>query len=601
MLLSEWEGSKTGFQNSYHQAQRAKEDERAKPPLPIKDPGFELFCEFFSYPAYSGLFQWQKDHHKLTWDAKFEMTLVHRKAGKSVLYNNKYQWAIQYKNFDVLLLGWTSRYKEIAVYVYNFFEFYGEIETDRRTTPFHFRTKNGGRFDCFLITSKETLGMHSEGLQDRFEKMSQEDWETYKSLFHGNFEKDEERIFNEQELKEFIESRKGSERKLWISIDDPIDISFMKERHKEETLELHFNSTLYGIQPDKWSFTGTRKFEGDFFDFISSKFGDKLIKYIEGTIKIDGSLLCPEMFTHPKLLTYQEDLKKYYINENGDKIDIIPKEDLSEIRADVGEYVWFSDYEQDPHPITGEVWDYLAFESLVKAPRNRFHDICFITIDRATTTKKTSALTGCVIGLREIGTGNRIIIDDYSGKISLDQLLIKINDFVIKFRAQEPNINIIIVVETQGGGNDFITMANNIREFIKEDGSKIQNMIAEISIIVPVHNTGDKEGRIKDRLLAPIINEKIRFLNSLRNSEIVKEILNFPHSAKLDAIDALANSEYILLTRFFETIDNEYIKKVKRSLKQSNKEEELTEKKKEELQKFGLEEYAKKTHIFDDF
>ncbi|MHA1275528.1 MAG: hypothetical protein ACTSQS_19190, partial [Promethearchaeota archaeon] len=257
--------------------QESKESSFEYPPLPAKDPGFEKFCKYFSYPAYRGLFKWQKKHHELTWDAKYEMTLVHRKAGKSVLYNNKYQWAIQYQNFDVLLLGWTSRYKEIAVYVYNFFDFYGQIDKDKRTSPFHFRTKNGGRFDAFLITSKETLGMHSEGLQDRYEKMTPEEWEEYKSLFEVDLDKESEKVFTEEELKAFIDSRKGTNRKLWISIDDPIDISFMKERHKEETLELHFNSTLYGIQPEKWSFTGTRKFEGDFFDFIKDKFGDELV------------------------------------------------------------------------------------------------------------------------------------------------------------------------------------------------------------------------------------------------------------------------------------------------------------------------------------
>lgn len=520
-------------------------------PLPREDPGFEKFCRWFSIPEYAGLYQWQKEHHELTWGAKYEKTLAPRDHGKSVEYNNKYQWAMQYQGFDILLLGWTDRRKEIAQYVFNFFNYYGLIDGDKRTSPFHFRIINGGRFDCYLITSKETLGMHSEGEQNRFANMTDEEFQEYQSLFGVNQDDvaDEDLAFTKEELEAYVASRTTTHRKLWISIDDPIDISFMKERHKEEQLELHFNSSLYGIHPDKWSFTGTRKFEGDFFDFITAKFGEELVSFVSGTMRPDGSLLCPERFTHPTLSTYEEDLKA-------------EKRDLSQIREHIGEYAWHSEYEQNPHPITGEIWDGVDYVEMLESPLNSTHDICFITVDRATTTKISSSFTGCIIGVREVRTGNRIITHDYSGHLPFDKLLYKINQFLVTFHAKHENVVLVLIVEKQGGGDDFITMATNMREFILDDGTRVKNMIAELAIIEPVHSTGDKIDRITQRLRAPLANKKIKFMSTLQHSEIVKEILSFPHGAKLDAIDSLSNSEFVLLEIYHEKFNYDPIKEL---------------------------------------
>ncbi|MCP4651571.1 MAG: hypothetical protein GY853_16025 [PVC group bacterium] len=524
-------------------------------PLPTEDPGFPMFMRWFSIPEYAGLYDWQQEHHDLTWEAKYDMTLAPRDHGKSVTLNGKYQWAMQFKEYDVLLLGWTDRRKEIAQYVYNFFSFYNLIESDKRTSPFHFKILNGGRFDCYLITSKETLGMHSEGDQNRFSRISEAEFDEYQSLF-GITKADEEdgvsaddRPFTLDELKEYVASRTTTHRKLWISIDDPIDISFMKERHKEDMLELHFNSSLYGIHPDKWSFTGTRKFEGDFFDFISEKFGAELVKYVRSTMNPDGTLLCPEKFTHPTVSRFQEEL-----NEG--------KRDLSQVREHIGEYAWHSEYEQNPHPVTGEVWDHLCFVENLETPLNRKHDICFISVDRATTLRRTSDYTGCIIGLRETQSGRRIITHDYSGHEAFDQLLHRINNFIVDFHNKHPHPVIILVVEKQGGGDDFITMATNMREFLLPDGTRVKNSIPELAIIEPIHNTGEKLERIRQRLRAPIVNERVQFMSTLRHSEIAREILNFPHSAKLDAIDALANSEFILLEVYQEQFNYDPIRKL---------------------------------------
>jgi len=523
-LISQW----TPIQKNQNKTQN-KKDKKKKTILPSKDPGFEKFCRWLAIPQYAGLFKWQKEHHDLTWHSEYEMTLVPRDHGKSIGYIWKYQWAMHYHEYDVLLLGWTDRRKEAALYVYSFFYQNDLIDTDKRTSPFHFRTKTGAKFDCYLITSKETLGMHSEGAQNRFDGVTNKQLKEFKDLFRDD---SGDLVLSEEELDSYIKSRKSSKRKLWISIDDPIDINFMKERHKEDTLELHFNSSLYPIHPAKWSFTGTHKFEGDFFDFIEEKFGEEIIKYKRGTRLGDGSLLCPERFTHPDLSTYKSDLKK-------------GKRDLNKIRKHVGEYSWFAEYEQDPHPITGDVWDSVKTIHTLDSPLHRKYDICWITIDRATTRNKRSSFTGCLIGLRHMDTGHKVITHDWTDKIALENLLIKINNFVIDFKKKHEHIRIILVIEKQGGGDDFIEMARNRREFLFE-GKRISNKISVLTEIIPLHNIGEKKQRIYDRLYLPIKNKLISMLSTLQYSEIWNEILKFPYYGKLDAIDALANVEFEL-------------------------------------------------------
>jgi len=562
----------------------SKKDSKDPPTkvLPKSDPGFANFCRWLAYPEYGGLDGWQREHEELTKDSKYEMTCVSRDHGKSVKYNWKYQYRLAYKGYDILLLGWTARYKQIALYVYTFCDRYGLIEKDQRTSPFHFRLKNGGRFDCYLITSKETLGMHSEGAQNRFRNLSDEEWEEYKGLYTEeewgkivDYYKNEDADFDENNMREYLQSREGSTRKLWISIDDPIDISFMKERHKEDMLELRFNSTLYSINPDNWSFTGTRKFEGDFFDFIEDKFGDKLVKYIRGPINPDGSLLCPERFTHPSLSTYKEDLKR--TDERP------PKKDLQEIRESIGEYAWFSDWCQKPHPITGEVWDTMAVVDFLEHPYTRHYPMLWITIDRATT-RKTQAVksdadyTGCILGLREFDTGRCIITDDWTGYIDVDELLFRVNMYIIEFHLRYEHIELLQVVETQGGGQDYVTFVYKLpefttenkelidkvleskvlREFLKHNGTydkakgimRLPNKIREWVTTDELHNKGEKIPRIRDRLNVPMKTKSLVCMHYMLNSEVVKELRLFPHCRKLDAPDAMANLMFRLVEAY---------------------------------------------------
>lgn len=558
-LLSEWKGNLTGTYQSVKTTKGKQAQQQGQPqrPLPTQDPGFNKFSRWFSYPQYRGLFQWQIDCNDYLRDAKYEMIVVSRDHGKSIYLGNKCEHKLQFGNYDILYLGWTDRRKEVAQNICNFFEMYDQIDLKR--SEYHFTIKNGGKFDCYLITSKDTLGMHSFGKQARFDNLSKDDVETYQSFFDG------EQSFDKEQLEEFIKDR-NKDRKLLIVIDDPIDDSFMKERHKEEDLERRFMSTIYNINPDQWIFTGTRKFEGDFFDFVRKTFHKRLVEFNRGPYLREGelhynedlsnnpkNLTCPERFTHPDCPSYSNDMK-------------VGKRDLNEIYESLllsGKlYWWFAEYWNDPHPIAGETWDAVEFETMLDTPVNRKYDICMIMVDRATTLKNTSDYTGCPIVLREMSTGNRIIIEDFTDHISFDDLLIILNDFIIEFTDKHETILVLLVVETQGGGDDFITLANNLYDFTRKgvdgkplmgrDGKpvRVKNRIPELASIIPIHNTGEKVGRIRERINPGIKTGSLRALHSMRNSEIVMEILQFPHSAKLDAIDGLANGEFLFLETY---------------------------------------------------
>ncbi len=267
-------------------------------PLPTKDPGFIKFARWLAYPHYKGLYEWQKECYLHLKEAKYKLIIVSRDHGKSVYLMDDSEYDMAYNNFDVLYLGWTDRRKEVALNICTFFEMHDMIQDKK--SEYHFTLKNGGKFDCYLITSKDTLGMHSFGKQERFDNLSPEELKEFKELY-GSEDQMEDGIFTEEILKEYIENR-NQNRKLKIVIDDPIDDSFMKELFKEEDLERRFMSTIFNINPDQWIFTGTRKFTGDFFDFIRKTFNTKLVEFKRGPYLKEGETRYnSDLINNPKM------------------------------------------------------------------------------------------------------------------------------------------------------------------------------------------------------------------------------------------------------------------------------------------------------------
>ena len=353
---------------------------------------FVHFCKYHSFPLYKGLYRWQEDWFKAVWPWKYSLTLVSRDHGKSIGHSDLCQWAMSAKDSDILYLGWTSRRKQIAQFVYNFFLQRGELIIDKASSPYHFRTVYGTSFDTYSVKSKEILGMHEVGIMER------------------------EIIDENRYLEDFVRT---TEKPLIMIIDDAIDSTFRKERHKETDLEEFFLSTIVNINPDKLMTVGTKKFEDDFYQFIQEVYEDDMIVY-KRTPFLDpqdprygkesdnpDNLLCPERWISEKHPDYELYLDLLDRKKNGQKPEkwvkyeqeLVRKKDLKKKRKIAGEYWWGSEYMQDPHPITGEIWEKVHYTLNFKG--TAFYDLCCITIDRATTTNAKSDETGIITFFRE--------------------------------------------------------------------------------------------------------------------------------------------------------------------------------------------------------
>jgi len=507
---------------------------------------FERFCKYHSYPMYDGLYRWQYDWFKTVWPAEISLTLVSRDHGKSISHSNICQYVMSL-GWDVLYLGWTTRRKEIAQFVYIYFERRNELVVDKTTSPFHFKTRLGTHFDTFSVKSKEVLGMHELGAQDRV-------------ILEGE---------NEY-LEDFV---RESDNKLLLVIDDPIDGTFRKERHKEQELEDFYDSTIMPINPTKTMIVGTKKFKDDFFSYIEDKYEDSVVIFKSSPFldptdpRFDNepdnpcNLLCPERWIWHEDPAYPKYLKLKELVRSGvptsqlteEERKLVRKHDLYKKKQAMNPYWWAAEYMQDPHPITGEIWEKVIYEQSFKG--TAYYDLCCINIDRATTQKATSDYTGITVFFRERrlpdmrqNEKSRILVThDLSQKIRITDLAEFIERFYRNLRREHGyNIKIQINVEKQGGGDDFCDLC--------EDAG-----YSFAGHIVRIHNTINKIIRITDNLGTPIDNGEVVFLIQLKDSELVYEILHCPYFNKIDALDSLAMGYFEQAKIPQSKVDNELI------------------------------------------
>jgi hypothetical protein len=299
---------------------------------------------------------------------------------------------------------------------------------------------------------------------------------------------------------------------------------------------------------------GTRKFPGDLLEFF-----EKVIKSL--TIEVKTPYIMEGEF--PDWIPKEKDGKEIlwvpelYTWEDLEDKKTAPTDDGSDPLA-----AWQAEMMQDPRPIAGKRWPSLDGNFVDMLGDMHAYDIMYFYIDRATTAKDGSDYTGFVQGLREYDTGVRIIINDYTSHITMEQLLFYLSFLIDFFHRQYPYIGIVVYVEKQGGGDDFETSARNRTEFegiLPEKPNtiiKIPNYIRQYSGIEARTSTGDKKKRIKDRLGAPIDNKVLKFLRSLKHSFVVDSVLDFPYNKRFDALDALSfdfylMSEYPVMTRAY--------------------------------------------------
>jgi len=498
----------------------------SRPPVGIN---FSDFVAGWGYPRYGGLFEFQEEIFDICWDFKFSMINLPRDHGKSIYLGFLSQWALE-NNWDILYLGWTDRRKEVSEFVYAYCVQQGIIASakTKASSPYHFQILSGAKYDTYIITAKEVLGMHALG-----------------------------------------QTLDGQNRRLLIIIDDPIDETFREERHKEVKLETKWRSTLSNINPDKIIFTGTKKFEEDFFYFIKRIYKDTLYHYYRRTHLCTPNIADLDIYWG--LLNHETTWSDLPQEKKESMLDVAMKhacfnpniavpdlryirgfpptenllcperwteEELIVKRAEVGEYWWHSEYEQNPHPITGEVWEELQYIKSMDGWDS--YDMAMIIIDPATASEaskagtpaekklKATSYTGLVIVLRHIIHNEFHVLYDLTDHYEFEEKLQTIESFYRLLRQKSETMKVRVVIEKQGGGDDIISSATARKEYTFSGH------------IIEVHQTRDKIMRIDDYLRVPIKKGKIKFHISLRHSELINEILNFPYSTKLDAIDALA-------------------------------------------------------------
>ena len=436
---------------------------KARSQLPQKKNKNKIEREFIKFTKkcfpYNNIWKWQYELFKHLEQNFMSLVIVPRDHGKSVLLVMWIEYLLEVKKMDILLLGWTDRVKQMSTFVYSYFVRKG-IVSNKITinTTKHFVTDAGIKFDCYGVRDKAVLGMHPD-------------------IYEGS-------------------------HGLVMIIDDPMDESFETNPSKERDLEYRWESTLANINPTKIVICGTRKFEGDFLEYIGKRYKDTIAVFHRTPVKPDGTLLCPERWTLEKLV---------------------------QKRAEIGEYRYSAEYMGDPQPITGGVWVIDDIHWASKLKKYSEYESIMISVDPAWTTNPTSDNTSIEIiykGKEKEGRREYVVFDDISGKFTFSGILQRIDHAFNDHSEAYPNVNITVAIEINGGGKLLVEQA------------QVKNY-AFAPYIIEVKNTRNKEERIMV-LEVPIKNGTIKLMEDLKEKELYWEILKFPKGKKNDALDALA-------------------------------------------------------------
>ena len=301
---------------------------------------------------------------------------------------------------------------------------------------------------------------------------------------------------------------------LNIALDDIIDIQHQSHPSDQLKLQRQWNSTISKIgrgdvteegRMGKIIVVGTRKFKGDFLEYLTTQFGDDMFVDIKTPYNADGSLLAPELHTFEFLDTMKHR-------------DIVS---------------WHSEMMQNPHPIEGGDWDKVHYA--IGYTGKFDYDWACISVDRATTQNKTSDYTGFVVVLREKGTYNYFVLQDLTDRMTFEDTKNKIEEVYDYLRKVFLECGVIIRMEKQGGGEDLYNSAN----------TQNYKWAQHCNL---VHSNRPKEDKIRDALgTAETINKvkflkNIVFIENLKKSKVVEQVRTFPGCLAFedDAVDALS-------------------------------------------------------------
>lgn len=454
-----------------------------------------------------------------------------RGHGKTWLLAWYIEWCMKHSTYKCMYLSITDVINDVADWVFDWADANGLLasgqkkstgsKTVRRDTPVSFNLKNGSKFKIFSVKDKKIRGKHGYTIfmDDVVEEGSQT---------HPSYQLELQRRWNKTISKmrrnkliivntrvyqgDFIEY-------LMVQFDKKFQVMQKARPQDANRWKLHVDiKTPYLHSKDKEWYI-----RNNYSESVMPPFGEA---DIEGLVLHEDKrvLIAPELYTH-------------------EHFEAMQAEDLESFMAEMM---------QDPTPLSGKRWKSVKFKDQIKDMHE--YDLMFYYIDRATTTNDTSDYTGWLQGLREKAKqrerngpyiAKRLIINDFTDHITMEELMYRLSKDIDLFHRRWSYISIIIIIEKQGGGDDFYASIQTRSEF-EHEGKKIKNYIRECAIVHPETSTGDKGQRIRNRLGGPLDNYLIRFLKSLQGSMVVKQVLDHPYNDKIDALDALSFDFYIM-------------------------------------------------------
>lgn len=351
---------------------------------------------------------------------------------------------------------------------------------------------------------------------------------------------------------DYMDEKSTGQHGWYLAFDDIIKKKWSEKPSEVKKAKNQWNYNLRYVRKKGLMIFGTRKFIGDPLEHLEHMIPEMYIDIktpyvMEGKFPtwkpVIDKATGREIVAVPELYSW-EDLERK---------KVVPEEDGEDPKL-----AFQAEMMQNPMPTAGKRWTSVAY--IMELEHMNYYDICFIYIDRATTVKESSDYTGLLQGYRRRETGIRIVTNDWTDHILLEKLLFNLSKFIDLQHRKYEHLMFVIIVEKQGGGDDFEESVK-MRSDFEWKGIKIHNWIREVAYVHTVTSTGDKKKRIRDRLGAPIDNEMIQFMAYLKKSEVVNNILDYPYNNKIDALDALSTGDWTLMLTY-PVVKTDYVKDI---------------------------------------
>lgn len=374
-----------------------------------------------------------------------------------------------------------------------------------------------------------------------------------------------------------------------IMMDDIIDEQHKRLPYLQKALEMKWDHQYSKIRRKKLVMCNTRKFAGDYFDFIIDQFEKKLVLYeSKKGVKIDKYILYISHKTPYKNLGYSGDIPGYRKFLHALERNKIPYDDHKvlapwfhpdDFRAMKVENLksFFAEMIGNPRPLEGGNWQKEDLKFIIGFEPFDYESVG-IVVDPAWTITEGSAQSGItIVGLYSKMREERrqySVFKSFGKKLKVkkwkDKKTGKEHDGLLDFVQRQfewmdlyfPHVRYkFVIFELASGGQVMVDIA------ISE--GEIYTFAAYIPEEYEGYPKTDKLDRIDSELFDVIKNQDVDFVDTLEEGGLIFQILTFPDCDYYDQIDALALAIAFLRKLKTITIGMDEKKKYMDELKQA--------------------------------